>query len=357
MTTKQSPTLYGIENSNRKPKDFWGKNQFNSSFPVSLACYMRDQGWTAQYLHVDENLDISIREIPFDEVFNSNKKNTELTFNFESKFDPYQQYTTDDIKNIDLVVADGVIPIRPLEIKLTAVPDQATHNLEEVFWGPEIVVRPASTSYAALGIFHNIHADLELARSIIEPTAQKIKQWGNKYEISAHFPKLMRMLDNFQLTFHVKQQPFLMQIVWKTKGKQPYLNDNAFDIFVWSDYALCRLFIKNSRKELGNGDLNRFERSTARFSRFLYEATTRGTVPLKSIYTEMAFDLQTDKELAANGRITNKYLQSERLLQPLVHKDHLFNIILNEGETLLSPERRLDQSVYIQAIIDGKIAP
>ncbi|EFL4562358.1 HindVP family restriction endonuclease, partial [Escherichia coli] len=35
-------SLYGLKNTNRKESDLWGKNQFNSSFPTSLACYMRD---------------------------------------------------------------------------------------------------------------------------------------------------------------------------------------------------------------------------------------------------------------------------------------------------------------------------
>ncbi|MCM5274318.1 HindVP family restriction endonuclease, partial [Escherichia coli] len=33
-------SLYGLKNTNRKESDLWGKNQFNSSFPTSLACYM-----------------------------------------------------------------------------------------------------------------------------------------------------------------------------------------------------------------------------------------------------------------------------------------------------------------------------
>lgn len=37
-----NPRLFGIINSNRdySNAETWGKNQFNSSFPASLACYM-----------------------------------------------------------------------------------------------------------------------------------------------------------------------------------------------------------------------------------------------------------------------------------------------------------------------------
>jgi hypothetical protein len=36
------PSLFGIKYSNRnfEQKDSWGKNQFNSSFPVALTSYM-----------------------------------------------------------------------------------------------------------------------------------------------------------------------------------------------------------------------------------------------------------------------------------------------------------------------------
>ena len=40
------PRLFGIERSNRDytVADTWGKNQFNSSFPASLACYLHSKG-------------------------------------------------------------------------------------------------------------------------------------------------------------------------------------------------------------------------------------------------------------------------------------------------------------------------
>lgn len=354
---KHEATLYGIARSNRSAKDLWGKNQFNSSFPVALACYMRDNDIPAQYVYVDEDLNVSIRDISFNDVFNSRKDNVELNFDFESKYDPYQAYATDDIKNIDLVIRDSGIPIRPLEIKLTAVPDEATHLMPPENWGCELVVRPASTSYAALGMFDSVRDNVELAQKILSTPSREIRAWDNLYEIKAHLPRILSSLDEFQLNFLQKQKPFLLQTIWKTKGKAPYFDNNAFDIFVWSDFSLCRLFINNSRRDAFKGKINRFERSSARLLRTLFDATTRGFVHIKSIYTEMAFDLQTDKEFAANGRITSKYLKSGRLVNPIVKKDELFDIILNGGELLLSPERRLDQSVYLQALLDGKIVP
>jgi hypothetical protein len=61
--SKEEPGLYGIQNSNRSGSDLWGKNQFNSTFPASLACYMRDKAIKAIYLSVDSNLNVQASEI------------------------------------------------------------------------------------------------------------------------------------------------------------------------------------------------------------------------------------------------------------------------------------------------------
>lgn len=87
-------------------------------------------------------------------------------------------------------------------------------------------------------------------------------------------------------------------------------------------------------------------RCTARLARCLFELSRVGKVSLRDIYKQMTFDLQTDKEFAANGSITNKYMANPRLTKPLITRDELYNIILNNGEDLLQPERRFDQSIY-----------
>ena len=125
-----------------------GKNQFNSTFPVSLACFMRDKGLNAVYLKLNKDLKVEVDEISFNDVFNSTAKNSELRFDFESNFDPYQIHTSDDVGKIDLVVKHGDDFRRALEIKLTVVPDSSTFDKTENEWGAELVIRPASAIYS-----------------------------------------------------------------------------------------------------------------------------------------------------------------------------------------------------------------
>jgi hypothetical protein len=340
------PTLYGITNSNRRGKDLFGKNQFNSSFPLSLACYMRDSGMTAVYLYLDDNLKVQSKEISFDEIFNTSLPNDQLRFDFESKYIPYQDYAYNDIKGIDLVVKHNDEWLRPLEVKLTVIPDNTTGKEHESQWGSELVIRPASTLYCALGIIHSCQDVLKEVRDMFEPTCHRIRHWSNYDEILNKKDDLLFVLNQFQKTFHQKQKPFLLQPIWKTNGINPTLSDNAFDIFVWSDFALCRTFLDRSD---GITEITRFYRSSARLAKILYELSTRGRANIEEIYTEMAFGLQTDKEFALNGKMTRDYMNHPRRIKPAVKKDVLTKIILNGGVKLLSPERRFDQSVYFTA--------
>ena len=53
-----APGLFGITHSNRdfSLKDTWGKNQFNSSFPAALACYLYSKELKAVYYKTDSSM-------------------------------------------------------------------------------------------------------------------------------------------------------------------------------------------------------------------------------------------------------------------------------------------------------------
>jgi hypothetical protein len=53
--TEIQPGLFGLNKSNRDftQKEAWGKNQFNSSFPAALCCYLASKKIAANYLCID----------------------------------------------------------------------------------------------------------------------------------------------------------------------------------------------------------------------------------------------------------------------------------------------------------------
>ena len=350
MSDSKQPSLYGITASNRGNMDLWGKNQFNSSFPIALACYMRDHGHKAVYLKLDKNLKVVPVELSFDEIFNSKLPNDQLYFSFESKFDPYQKYASDDIGGIDLVVKSvGGDYLRPLEIKLTVLPDSGTSTKEESLWGSEIVIRPATTKYCALGIADSCMSKMDDIRDRFEPLGIDMQDWGNRVEISSKMENMLKCINSFEKDYLSHQKPILLQPIWKTQGQSPILADQAFDIFVWSDFALSRLFLDNAWDNRTSSTINRQMRSAARFFRFMYQMSTSHKVALSKIYHEMDFGRQTDKEFAVAGNTTNKYMASPRLLTPCLSSSVVKEIILNGGEEELKPERRFDQTLYFTA--------
>lgn len=342
--------LYGIHHSNRSTEDHWGKNCFNSSFPTALGCYMMETGVSAVYVHLEEvdgKLTLANSRIPMNEVFNCQSgQSSDLDFHFESVFEPYQQYSFDQIDGIDLVVkhTNGRF-LAPLEIKLTVLPTSATASLPEEQWGCELVVRSATTSYCALGMFDAIKEDARDIREIFESACSSIQMWDNDYEMTHKINSIAKSLDCFEAKYYKHQKPLLVQALWKTQGQSPLLDENAFDIVVWSDYAFSRLFIDDSYG-IGANTMSRPMRATARLARCLWELSKSGKIRIVDIYRQMAFGNQTDKEFAVGGQKWRRYVTSERVLKPAIKQDAVTEILEPSSIDRLSPERRLDQTLY-----------
>lgn len=344
-----SSGLFGILHSNRSEDDHWGKNCFNSSFPAATANYMMANKIPAIYIHlklIAGNLRVAASEIPVNRIFNcQNKQSDQLYFSFESIYEPYQEYSFDAIDGIDLVIKDlnGNF-LSPLEVKLTVLPDNTTYKKSEKYWGSELVVRSATTSYCALGMFDAIKNESGKVREIFETACSTIQSWDNDFEMTHKTPTLKSCMDAFQKKYYTHQKPLLMQTLWKTQGKSPLLADQAFDIVVWSDYAFSRLFIDSSSETANT--MSRPMRATARLARCLWELSKSGKIRVTDIYRQMAFGNQTDKEFSIPGNKWRTYVETPRTLRPALPKTAIHSIIENGYIEKLSPERRFDQTLY-----------
>ena len=328
--------LFGIVHSNRSPDDHWGKNCFNSSFPAATASYMLANNIPAVYINLAEvngELQVVASEIPINQVFNSGDRTPEqLYFSFESVYEPYQQYSFDQIDGIDLVIKDRAGHfLSPLEVKLTVLPDSTTYKKEEDQWGSEVVIRSATTSYCALGMYDAVKEDAAQVREIFEAACSSIQSWDNDFEMTHKLVSLCEAIEVFQKRYYTRQKPLLMQTLWKTQGKSPLLSNHAFDIVVWSDYAFSRLFVDSA---------------TARLARCLWELSKSGKIRVVDIYRQMAFGNQTDKEFSIPGNKWKHYVSSPRTTQPILPKEAVHSIIEEGYIENLSPERRFDQTLY-----------
>jgi hypothetical protein len=295
---------------------------------------------------VNGELRVLTTHIPLRDVFRCGGLGADsLDFRFETRYDPYQDYSFDAIDAIDLVVkaTDGRF-LAPLEIKLTVLPTANTSNLPEDEWGCELVVRSATTMYCALGMFDSVKGDSRIVREIFEEPCADIGSWTNDFEMSHKTPTLTATINKFQRDFLDRQKPLLVQTVWKTQGQSPELADNAFDVVVWSDYAFSRLFLDNAMDV--EPTMSRPMRASAKLARCLWELSKSGKIRLGEIYRQMAFDNQTDKEFAIQGHKWRSYVLSKRITQPLLEKDVVFDIIEPGYIERLRPERRFDQTLY-----------
>ncbi len=341
--------LYGISHSNRSPESHWGKNCFNSSFPTALAAYMLDKGIPAIYIKLEDcggELKVVSNEISLQEVFNcGTQTSSELFYSFESVYTPYQAYSFDEIDSIDLVVKDteGCF-LSPLEVKLTVIPSSATSRKAEIEWGSELVVRAATTSYCAFGMFDSVKNESRKVRNIFENACSSIQSWDNDFEMTHKLCSLYAAIDNFQSIYHNRQKPLVMQTLWKTQGQSPLLMEQAFDIVVWSDYAFSRLFLDGSNQPAET--MKRGMRASARLARCLWELSKSEKIRVRDIYRQMAFNNQTDKEFAISGDVWRKYVSSDRIQNLALNKNSLNDIIKPGYIDKLNPERRFDQTLY-----------
>ena len=356
MTKNDYGSLYGLTNTSRQGKDLWGKNQFNSTFPAALACYMRDHNHGAVYVQLAEDLKTECVVIPIDDVFGTNLPNDKLYFDFEARYEPYDKLVDHTLERVDLVIKKAteiedkklgklVMPgtcLQALEVKLTVIPDNTTCKNPPDKWFPEMVIRPATTMYCAMSIASRVTQDE--AKKIFDSVGRDVMAWGNLTEATQLLPKVIEALDKFQDTFRDRQHPLILQPIWRTQGKKPLLDDNAFDIFVWSDYALMRVITDLVKRNPEN--VSRYARSALRLTRYMFEYCRAGVAHINNIYASMTYNQQSDKEFALNGKITQQYMNHPRMQAPILGKEAVRHIILHGGEEHLSPERRLDQTIY-----------
>lgn len=346
-----TPSLFGLNKSNR---DFslsvnWGKNQFNNAFPASLACYMSNKDLSPVYLKLHDDLSVLHTKSTVQDLYSIDPLGEDVYYAFESIHTPYEIMVSESLPRIDLVVCkienNVAKPLKGLEIKLTALPDNQTFHNDEENYGSEIVVRPDTIVYLALSIASTFISDRNKLSQSLEPLARKISDWRSIRSVAPYLLDACEVVNDILLDRLEKQQPFILQPIWKTVGKKLMLTDNCLDMFVWSDYAFTRLFI-DSAIENGNREfITRQGRSVLWLTKMLYDFSVSGKISHQRVIDELTYDTKNDKAFAVGGSVTKRYMRSAETLRPRVTKNEIKNIILGGGEKLLSPERRFDAAV------------
>lgn len=157
---QRPPSLFAQDHNNSSQdysrEYYWGKNQFNSSFPASLVAYMSSKGLAPVYLCTDKQNNVIHKSISGEKLFGIDPLSEFAFYNFEASFPAYDKFYTGEREKIDLVMLNtsenNATPLIGLEIKLTALPDSTTRKLSEDHYSCEIVVRPPTINFIACSI-------------------------------------------------------------------------------------------------------------------------------------------------------------------------------------------------------------
>jgi hypothetical protein len=349
---KNKPGLYGVKYSNRDftQADTWGKNQFNSSFPVGLTNFLDSKNLDNVYLYLDKDLKVRHEKISAKELYGIEANSDDLFFSFESPYTPYQQLIIGALPRVDLVTQRRTTGqcLRPIEVKLTTLPDNSTCNLNQEYYGYEIVARPDTLVYLACSIAVNFKDNTELLSSLLGKEFDRIRDWTDGTDVWPYVKEMIAAIDRVVLSVLDTQEPLLMQPIWKTNGKSPKLADNCLDIFVWSNFAFTQLFVDVARGEMSEGikKVSRQVRSIIWLFKMLYDFSQQGQMAPHRIIDALSYNTKNDKAFAVSGRITRRYMTCPELTKPRIDKKEISKIILGGGQNLLSPERRFDAIIY-----------
>lgn len=345
----KKPGLFGIVNSNRdfEKKESWGKNQFNSSFPTSLALYLEEKGLENNYIVLNKDLKTEHKLITTSDLFSIEEAKTTPFYAFENQYSPYQKYVIGTLPRVDMVVQDMEKGncLRGLEVKLTALPDNSTCKLENHKYGSELVIRPDTIVYLACSIAEHYENDLPSLKKHFDNTFEKIDDWTEAKNVIPFIDNIVKTLDDISIEIIDNQTPLVMQPIWKTNGKSPMLSENCLDVFIWSNLGFMQLFVDAAR---GNEikKINRQVRTVIWLYRMLLDFSQNGQFDNEKIIDELSYNTKNDKAFAVNGSVTQPYMKSSSLTTPRIKKEEIQNIILGGGQNLLSPERRFDAIIF-----------
>ena len=340
--TNNIPRLFGIKNSNRDYSDpeTWGKNQFNSSFLAALACYLYSKGLDAVYIKADRDLSPVISNINIRDVLKCNPLGDNVFFAFETPYTPYSRYVYNQIPRNDLVIQDlNGNCLSSLEIKLTAIPDNATCNGPESEFGSEIVIRPDTIIYLACN-FIKMFDDNPILLSNMLQCGNRISDWTEANNVLPFLSGIKNELLNIVAKKNDRQSPIILEPIWKTNGKSPILSDRCLDVFIWSDMGMLNLFVPDNPSALTS--INRHTRTMVWLYKMLFDYSKCGRFDGSNIYDSLSYNTKNDKAFSTNGSRTHAIMNCSELLNPRIYKSEIKNIILGGGQNLLSPERRFD---------------
>lgn len=356
---KQNSLLFGLNYSNldfSKPASL-GKNTFTNAFPLALAQHIHSNKAmpipVIEAQATDSGLCTMQRMCSWEELIDVSAE--EAAFLFETVYDGYRPYTKLTPNKSDVVVANKEGKhTRSFEVKLVVVPNSQSANKPHDEQSCELVVRPPSIEQLAFSIASSYGAERrsELLGIIVDCLDEPMDYlWSNREWMQAKMSNIYLAAEEIISAAIKFQTPFALSAVWRTIGQAPVLEQNAFDIFCWTDMAFVQLFLDKRPTKLGERSITRTERSLVWLVSSLYDYAAQRTLNFEKHHSKITYGTQTDKAGSFAGDVTFKHLNSEQFCNPRVHKDELPAIVSDKALDSLMPERRLDGVLVTQRLL------
>ena len=138
-------------------------------------------------------------------------------------------------------------------------------------------------------------------------------QWSNESWMQSRIIKVLKAANKIVQRGIDLQTPFAITAIWRTVGQKPILEENAFDVFVWTDMAFLQLFT-DKIKERGDGvarNITRPERSVVWLVSALFDYATKN---LKFSKHHLKLLMAHKQIVAFAGDVPLKHLKSQEFL-------------------------------------------
>jgi len=368
MIETNGPRLFGLDQTNlefgKRGEGGWGKNKFNNTFPVSLLCFMHSKGLDLPYIRaetVNSVVQVDRSRIAVAEVFGAAPDL--CRFEFEGVFPLFDTFVAGSPNKSDVIVRSlDRFPLRALEIKLTVVPDNATAHMPHDAQASEFVTRPlmvellATNICMAYGTTGRTRLNETLLASLGNPNNWN---WSRQDEMLERLHLVKGALEQVLSDPEVGQTPMVIQPVWRTVGQTMILEQECFDVFIWSDFGLVLLYLSSIVNHLQSSKprsgITREARSAVWLVKMLWDYSTAGQLTMSEVIKEISFGKQQDKAGTFSGKVTFDYLNGPELRCPRVSRSAISEIVLNGGVGYLRPERRLDATLLADSSLSRMV--
>ncbi len=364
MESRRPTGLFGLEHSNHDFSDpsSFGKNIFTNAFPIALGQYMHleRQLKPIQIEAVTRNGNIYTQQTPvsWEKVINAEPENAQ--FEFEGNYDGYDKYTHGQANASDVVIKtlDGEHR-RGLEVKLVVVPTSSSAKRDRHEQTCELVVRPPSIEQLAFSICHSFGLDrryelLDLIRNALgKPMDYK---WADRSYMARKLPLIVDATEHIIAAGETIQTPLVLMAVWRSQGQTPLLDEHAFDLFVWTDMAFLELFASavRNRSSKSQKTITRPARSLIWLIYTLWEYAAQESLRFEGAHSKITYGSQSDKAGSFTRNSIHKFVKGQEFFYPRIKDSEVYGIVKEEFLEELSPERRLDQALVLQHLLNIK---